>query len=103
MIWKFFYSSHSGGDFGTLYQLRNKLNYTSVVSTPKNNVNACEDFLEIISAGLVTSAALGVFDRNSACDYPAEYILPGADAIWTLSETDRKKHMKELFGLLYVF
>ena len=65
MIWKFFYSSHSGGDFGTLYQLRNKLNYTSVVSTPQNNVNACEDFLEIISAGLVTSAALGVFDRNS--------------------------------------
>ncbi|KAL5489195.1 hypothetical protein EMCRGX_G018261 [Ephydatia muelleri] len=58
VIWKFFYFTCSGGDHGTLYQLRNKLNRTNVVKVPKKDVNACEDFVEIITSSLVIATAM---------------------------------------------
>eukprot|EP00731_Ephydatia_muelleri_P023069 Em0015g652a len=88
VIWRYFYSPSSQGDHGTLYQLRNKLNRCNVIKTPKNDVNACEDFLEIVTAGLVVAAALATFRQASTNDYPNESVLEGADIIWTLSDEE---------------
>ena len=52
-------------DGGTLYQLRNSINRRNVVSSPDNDVNACEDFLNdlndvpnesIVPPGLASSS-----------------------------------------------
>ena len=33
-----------------------KLNRTNVVKSPKENVNACDDFIETVTSGLIVSA-----------------------------------------------
>lgn len=81
VIWKYFYSPHSAGGHGTLHQLRNKLNRTNVVKTPKKDVNACEGFITIVTSGLV-AAALATFQLTCLSDYPADHIVPGADTMW---------------------
>ena len=45
VIWKQLYSCSSSSDHGTLYLLRNLINRRNVVVDPKQDVNACEDFL----------------------------------------------------------
>ena len=72
VIWKFFYSTRSGGDHGTLYQLRNKLNHTNVVKVPKKDVNVCEDFIEVITSSLVIATDL-------TTDFPSNGVLPWAE------------------------
>ena len=71
------------------------------MKTPKKDVNACEDFIEIITAGLV-AAALATFKQGSTKDYPAESVLQGADNMWTLPDEKRQKYLKELCGWGYM-
>ncbi len=96
VIWKYFYSSNSAQDHGTLYQLRNKLNRTNVVTKPKNNVNACEDFVEIVTSGLIISSALEMLSLNSVDDMPSDISVPGAEEVWTLSADERRKLLLDL-------
>ena len=84
VIWKYFYSYRSVGDHGTLYQLRNKLNRTNVVSVPKKDMNACEDFITTVTSGLVVAAALNTFELESVNDCPADHIVLDAESVWTL-------------------
>ena len=62
---------------GTLLQLKNVLNRTSVPSDPKNNVNACEDFLEVVLIGHVITAALSYFSMESVDSVPSLDLIPG--------------------------
>ena len=61
-----------------------------MVKTPKKDVNACEDFIEILTAGLVVAATLATFQLKSVNNYPSEAVLPGAENIWTLSDNERE-------------
>ncbi len=45
LVWKYFYSSKSSNDHGTIYQLKNLINRTNVVTKPLKSFDACEDFL----------------------------------------------------------
>ena len=72
-----------------------------MVKTPKKDVNACEDFIEIITSGLVVAAALATFKQVSTKYYPAESVLQGADNMWTLPDEKRQKCLKELCGRVY--
>ena len=101
MIWKFFYSTCSGGDHGTLYQLRNKLNRTNVVKVPKKDVNACEDFVEIITSSLVIATAMTTLRLKSVNDFSSDGVLPGAETVWMLSDNERRGYLNELCGQLY--
>ena len=62
-------------DRGTLNQLRNLLNRCNVTMHPKNDVNACEDFLEVIITGYITTAALHYLGMSSTSDLPDESII----------------------------
>ena len=53
-----------------------------MVKTPKNDVHACEDFIDIVTAGLVLAAALATL--RSVNHTPAEAVLPRAVEVWTL-------------------
>ena len=56
VIWKYFLSTESSGDYGTLYQLRNRLGRTNVVRYPDKNFNACDDFFSSVITGHVLTA-----------------------------------------------
>ena len=94
MIWKYFYSYLSASEHGTLYQLRNKLNRTNVVKTPKKDVNACEDFLDIVTSGLVVSAFCTFLNLKTADEVPTNSIFP--NELWTLTADQRKKYLQQL-------
>ena len=96
MIWKFFYSYQSASEHGTLYQLRNKLNRTNVVKTPKKDVNACEDFLDIVTSGLVVAAVCTTLQLKSVDELPTNSALPRADEMWTMTTDERKECLKQL-------
>ena len=96
MIWKFFYSYQSASEHGTLYQLRNKLNRTNVVKTPKKDVNACEDFLDIVTSGLVVAAVCTTLQMKSVDELPTNSALPRADEMWTMTADERKECLKQL-------
>ena len=101
VIWKYFYSYRSVGDHGTLYQLRNKLNRTNVVSVPKKDMNACEDFITTVTSGLVVAAALNTFELQSVNDCPADHIVLDAESVWTLTDGERREYMNKLCGQVY--
>ena len=68
LVWKYYYSPKSSGQHGTLYQLRNLLNRTNVVSDPMDNYNACNDFfVTMIQCHIIAAAIkmLGMEDLRS--------------------------------------
>ncbi len=98
MIWKYFYSPLSSSDHGTLYQLRNKLNRTNVVKTPKNDFNACDDFIGIVTSGLVISATLTTFHMDNVSDSPSDRDLQN---IWSLPDNERRKALMSMCERVY--
>ena len=56
-MWKRLYSPNSGRDQGTLFQLRNLLNRSSVSNDPEKKMKSCEDFLLVVLHAHVISAA----------------------------------------------
>ena len=89
------------GDHGTLYQLRNKLNRTNVIEKPKNDVNACEDFLETITSGLIVTSALTTLKLASTDDTPGTDVLPEAESVWIMPDNERSECLKRLCGQVY--
>ena len=96
MIWKYFYSYQSASEHGTLYQLRNKLNRTNVVNTPKRDMNACEDFLDVVTSGLVMAAVCTTLQLKSVDELPTNSALLRADEMWTMTADERKECLKQL-------
>ena len=56
-MWTRLYSSSSASDKGTLFQLKNVINRTAVPLNPQKNVQATEDFLEVVSVAHIVVAA----------------------------------------------
>ncbi len=84
-----------------MYQLRNKLNRTNVVNTPKKDVNACEDFIETLTCGQVVTATISILQLKSANDHPSEAVFPGVANVWSLPSDERKKCLKTLCTSIY--
>lgn len=57
MIWTKLYSNKSATDKGTLFQLKNVLNRTSVPNDPKDNMQSTEDFFELVLVSHIIVAA----------------------------------------------
>ena len=57
MIWGNLYSNKSSTDKGTLFQIKNLVNHTSVPNDPKNNVQSTEDFLQLVLVAYIIVAA----------------------------------------------
>ena len=75
-MWKQFYNTASGGDGGTLYQLRNLINRRNVVKKPMDDLAACEDFAITVVEAHIVSAAMVIFDMKTADDRPCEKFFP---------------------------
>ena len=62
------YCKGTSTEKGTLLQLKNLINRTSVPRDPKNDVNSSEEFFEIVFAAHAISAVMVHFDMDSVND-----------------------------------
>ena len=76
VIWRRLYNGSSLMDGGTTYQLRNLVNRRNVVSDPKENEAACEDFMIMVTEAHILAAAMEAFDMNSLTDTPSTKFFP---------------------------
>ena len=60
VIWKRLYSSYSGMDTGTLFQLRNVINRRNVITDVSKDLTACEEFMQLATIAHVMSAAIHI-------------------------------------------
>ena len=65
MISNRLYRDTSSMDGETMHQLRNLINRRNIPATPKNDVNACEDFLSVIGIAHILAATLEVMGLES--------------------------------------
>ena len=61
---------------GTLLQLKHVLNRTNLPSKPKSDLNACEDFLEVVTVAHIIAACMEVLGMQSIDDEPDPTIVP---------------------------
>lgn len=93
---KYFYSTKSGSEHGTLYQLRNAVNRTNVNAKPKKNFNACHDFFVLVTQCHIVAAALTFLNMNSLEDEPSTEIIPDPVTAWMLPDDERKKQLESI-------
>ena len=99
IIWKYFYSTRSGRDQGTLYHIRNRLNRSNVPTEVKRDFNTCEDFIETVTSSHIVAAALTVFGMKSVSDSAESSILP--EDLWMKTREERQDVLEELCTLIY--
>ena len=73
-------------DKGTLYQLRNLINRRNVVSSPQDNLAACEEFYLLVVEDHILSAVFTVFKMNGFDDTPSVDFFPESFATASPSE-----------------
>ena len=86
-MWKQFYNTASGGDGGTLYQLRNLIKRRNVVKKHMDDLAACEDFAITVVEVHIVSAAMVIFDMKTADDSPCEKFFPTGCGYCAAEET----------------
>ena len=74
---------------GTLYQLRNLIHRRNVRANPKEDVNASEDFVEVIRTGHILSAVMSLLQISSFDEMPPESIV--SHDIWMVDDAVRKQ------------
>lgn len=68
VVWARLYCKGTSTEKGTLLQLKNLINRTSVPRDPKNDVNSSEEFFELVFAAHAICAVMVHFDMNSVND-----------------------------------
>ena len=73
-------------DGGTLYQLKNLINRRNVVSDPKKDMNACEDFFLLIVEAHIVTAAMTEFKMSSCSEDPCTEYFDESSASFKYQE-----------------
>lgn len=79
---------------GTLFQLRNLINRRNVTKRPKKDVNASEDFLEVIVTGHILTAVMSCLGMSSLNDMPLSSVL--SHDMWMQDDEVRRKILREI-------
>ena len=93
MIWLRLYKSESSTEKGTLYQIRNLLNRTSVPNDPAQNMKVTEDFLTVVLFSHIVAAATKMEDSEddnsdedvSNEDVEGEQVMSNGDAVYNFA------------------
>ncbi|KAL5475266.1 hypothetical protein EMCRGX_G027343 [Ephydatia muelleri] len=88
VVWKRLYSTCSGIDGGTLFQLRNLINRRNVVKDVKKDLNSCEEFMELITKAHILSAAMTVAEVQDLQGL-SRVILSSEDHLTTLTSSTK--------------
>ena len=65
---------------GTLYQIRNLIDRRNITKHPKSDVNAAEDFLEVVIISHILTAVMTYLGMNSLDEMPSTEFL--SQDIW---------------------
>ena len=96
VIWKYLVSEKSAAEHGTVYQIRNLIGRSNVVKKPKKDVNACEDFLQLVLYSYITEAVMEVLEMKSTDEWPDSI----AEDMWLCSKEERQKKMDEILSIV---
>ena len=72
----------SAAEHGTLYQLRNIMRRTNVVSKPIDRFDACDDFFCLVIEALVLHACMEKFEMQGLDGVPCEQYAPHGIESW---------------------
>ena len=81
---------------GTLYQLRNLINRRNVIRKVKNDMNACEDFFELVVTGYVIACAMELLGMSSVDAVPSSSIIQSSDEAWMKDDSERKSILMDV-------
>lgn len=81
---------------GTLYQLRNLINRRNVTKTVKSDMNACEDFFEVVVTGHIIASAMELLGMSSIDDVPSSTIIQSPEEVWIKDDSERKAVIMEV-------
>ena len=70
-----------------------------MVKNPKKDVNACEDFIDTVTSGLIVAAALAALEMKSLDGIPSDKIVP--ETLWTQPESERRSWLMKLCYRIY--
>ena len=91
VIWKRLCKPVSAAEKGTMYQLKNLINQTSVPSDPQNNMNASEDFMLLVLHAHIVAAAktLQSIDETNELTVETYVRLPRMNAEEAVATNDK--------------
>ena len=88
------YKTKSSMERGTVYQLRNLINRRNVTSKPKTDVNAADDFFEVVVTGYIVSAMMSHLKMKSLDDCPDPSMV--SEDIWMQDDAVRAKVLNDM-------
>ena len=94
VIWKRLYKTSSGMEKGTLYHLRNLINRRNITKRPKNNVNAAEDFLEVVIVSYILTAVMTLLGMKSLHDIPSSPLV--TQDVWMVDDAARREILTDI-------
>ena len=89
------YKTISGMERGTLYQLRNLINRRNVNKSPKSNVNASEDFLEVVVTGYILAAVISYLGMSTFDDLPSSQSIVSHE-VWMEDDAVRQNMLGDI-------
>lgn len=95
LMWMRLYRQTSTREKGTLYQLRNLIQRTSVHVNPKQGMNATEDFMQVLLEGHILAAACHIAGLASIDAFTEE--TTEQESITTLSDAILNSFVKPFF------
>lgn len=84
------YKTTSAIERGTLFNLRNQLNRRNVSKKCKKDLNAHEDFFELVVEGHVVAAVMEYLKMDSISDLPSKQVIPDSDEMWMEDDIKRE-------------
>lgn len=89
VIWKYYYSSRSARDHGTMYQLRNLISRSNVSAHPVKSYNESDDFFRVIVTSRIFAAALKHLHMKSLADVPSISAVEHPEDLWMETSEQR--------------
>ena len=93
-MWKRLYDIKSGMERGTLYQLRNLINRRNVKKEVKSDVNAIEDFFEVVVTGYIICAVMSYLGMSHISDMPSDSAI--SHDLWMEDDSVRKSALMDI-------
>ncbi len=81
---------------GTLFNLRNKINRRNVSKNCKTDLNAHEDFFELVVEAYIVCAVKQYLKMNTIDDVPSEDVLPNSSLMWMEEDGERLKALMSI-------
>ena len=90
MAWKYYYSTSSAGEHGTMYQLRNLIARSNVNADPIHKFNECEDFFKLSVTCHILVAAMEILHMEDLTDIPTIPTVGKQQDLWMQMAEKRK-------------